>query len=121
MKKSMISTPVVALALVLAGCGKQIETPRDGAAAESGAGAEKTAASSVKHGKGIGTVTAIDASKGTVTLDHGAVADLNWPAMKMSFAAKPDQVAGLQVGDKVDFEIDWDGKTGSVTTIRKVQ
>ena len=114
MKTLMISVPVLALALGLAGCGKQPE-PSPDTAAKTGTG------SSGKRGRGVGTVTAIDAGKGSVTLDHGAIADLNWPAMKMGFAAKPDQLAGLQVGDKVDFEIDWDGKAGSVTSIRKAQ
>lgn len=119
MKTSMMSAPVLALAL--AGCGNQPETAADGGAAETVAVAQQGAAASLKHGKGAGTVTAIDAAKGSVTLDHGAIADLNWPAMEMGFAAKPDQLAGLKVGDKVDFEIDWDGKTGSVTSIRKAQ
>ncbi|MBX9898232.1 MAG: copper-binding protein [Qipengyuania sp.] len=121
MKTSMMSAPVLALALVLAGCGNQADTPADGTAAVTGAGAGQSAPASLKHGKAVGTVTAIDPGKGSVTLDHGAIADLNWPPMEMGFAAKPDQLAGLEVGDKVDFEIDWDGKTGSVTSIRKAR
>jgi len=45
---------------------------------------------------------------------------LGWPAMTMSFAAKPEQLTGFKVGDRVDFEIDWDGKAGTVTKIAKV-
>ena len=116
MKMSTMSAPVLAFALVLSGCGK----PAEDSAADSGSIAEDAAAS-LEHGKGAGTVTAIDATKGSVTLDHGAIPDLKWPAMEMSFAAKPDQLTGLQVGDEVDFEIDWDGKTGSVTSIRKAR
>lgn len=120
MKRSIMSAPVLAAALVLAGCGERSET----AATEGAAGgpvAGTGAAASLEHGKGAGTVTAIDAAKGSVTLDHGAIADLGWPAMKMSFAAKPDQLAGLQVGNKVDFEFDWDGKSGLMTSIRRAQ
>ena len=120
MKNSAMTAPVLALALVLAGCGKQAETPAEDSAVESGAVAADAVAA-LEHGKGAGTVTAIDAAKGSVTLDHGAIPDLKWPAMEMSFAAKPDQLTALRVGDKVDFEIDWDGKTGSVTSIRKAQ
>ena len=115
MKMSPMSAPVLALALALSGCGK----PAEDSAADSGAIADKGAAASLEHGRGAGTVTAIDAAKGSITLDHGAIPELKWPAMEMSFAAKPDQLAGLQVGDKVEFEIDWDGKIGSVTSIRK--
>ena len=121
MKMSTMSAPVLALALLLAGCGERAETPAaDDAAADSTAG-DKGAAASLEHGKGAGTVTAIDAAKGSVTLDHGAIPELKWPAMEMSFAAKPDQLSGIVVGDKVDFAIEWDGKTGSVTSIRKAQ
>ena len=121
MKKSMMSVPALALALVLAGCGERGETPAAEDAAAGSSAADKGAAASLEHGKGAGTVTAIDAVKGSVTLDHGAISELKWPAMEMSFAANPDQLTGLQVGDRVDFELDWDGKTGSVTSIRKAQ
>lgn len=122
MKRSTMSASVLALAFVLAGCGERTEnTATEGAAADSGAVADKGAAATLERGRGAGTVTAIDAANGSITLDHGAIPDLKWPAMEMSFAAKPEQLAGLQVGDKVDFELDWDGKSGSVTSIRKAQ
>ena len=116
MKMSSMFAPMLALALVPAGCGK----PAEDSAAEPGAVAEDAAAT-LERGKAAGTVTAIDAAKGSVTLDHGAIEELKWPAMEMSFAAKPDQLTALKVGDRVDFEIAWDGKTGSVTSIRKAQ
>lgn len=59
-----------------------------------------------KHGMAVGTVSAIDTAKGSITLNHGPMCDLDWPAMTMAFAAKPDQDSGIKVGDKVDFEID---------------
>ena len=34
-----------------------------------------------------GTVTAIDADAGTITVDHGAVAAIEWPAMTMAYDA----------------------------------
>lgn len=119
MRKSVISTAVLAAALVLAGCSKQVPAAVDGAPAESGT--HQGAAPSLKHGTGIGTVTALDPSSGSVTLDHGAIAELGWPAMKMTFAAKPAQLAKLRIGDKVEFGIDWDGTGGSVTNIGKPQ
>lgn len=66
-------------------------------------------------------VTEIDAAKGMVTLDHGDIAELQWPAMKMDFATKPELLAGIKVGDKVNFEIDWDGKAGTVTKIEQAE
>ena len=63
----------------------------------------------------------IDAAKGTVTLHHGPMSGIDWPAMEMGFAAKPDQLGAIKVGDKVEFEIDWDGKAGTITRIAKTK
>jgi Cu(I)/Ag(I) efflux system periplasmic protein CusF len=41
--------------------------------------------------------------------------------MTMAFSIKPELLSGIKVGDKVNFEIDWDGKTGVVTNIKKVE
>jgi Cu/Ag efflux protein CusF len=105
----------------LAACKKEAEAPNpaESAAANTGSMSEMAMAAEMKHGKGVGMVTEIDAAKGMVTLDHGDIAELQWPAMKMGFAIKPDLLAGIKVGDKVNFEIDWDGKAGTVTRIEK--
>jgi Cu(I)/Ag(I) efflux system protein CusF len=116
----MIASGLLAVAS-LAACNKQAEAPKpdESAAASSSSMAGMPMAAEMKHGKGVGTVTEIDAAKGMVTLDHGAITDLQWPAMKMGFAVKPELLSGIKVGDKVDFEIDWDGKAGTVTKIAK--
>jgi Cu(I)/Ag(I) efflux system protein CusF len=55
---------------------------------------------------GSGTVTAVDAAAGTVTLNHGPIAALDWPAMTMQFTAEePATLQGVEVGDSVSFEI----------------
>lgn len=115
MKKIVLMTAMIALPLGLAGCDKKAEAPKAEASGE--AMADMAMQAEVKHGKGTGTVTAIDPAKGTVTLDHGEIAELQWPAMKMGFAAKPEVLKDVKVGDKVSFEIDWDGKAGTVTAI----
>lgn len=74
---------------------------------------------SAKTGKGTGTVTAIDAAAGKITLDHGAIAAVGWPAMKMDFSAQPDLLAGMAVGDQVDFVVNVTGSEGQVTAMRK--
>src|SRR3546814_1691553 len=50
---------------------------------------ETQAASAITHAKGTGTVTAIDSAAGKITLDHGPIAELQWPAMTMAFDAPP--------------------------------
>jgi len=120
-KKTLTIVSSLALVASLAACKKQAEPPalQPSATMMSGNMANMPMAGAMKHGMAAGTVTAIDAAKGTITLDHGAMSGLDWPAMTMGFTAKLEQLAGIKVGDQVDFEIDWDGKAGAITKIAK--
>ncbi len=121
MKISLIVASSLLAVASLAACDRHAEAPEPAeiAAANSGSMSNMPMATEMMHGKGIGTVSEIDTAKGVVTLDHGDIAELQWPAMKMGFTAKPELLSGIKVGDKVDFEIDWDGKAGTVTKIAK--
>jgi Cu/Ag efflux protein CusF len=56
--------------------------------------------------KAVGTVKSLDPAAGTVTLAHGPVKSLNWPAMTMGFTVKDKALFDkLSVGKKVDVEI----------------
>ena len=121
MKASIGIALSLALSVALAGCGKQSEAPKadeKAAAAANDAGTMAMPAET-KHGKGTATVTAIDTAKGQVTLDHSAIVELEWPPMTMGFAAKPDLLKDIKVGDKVAFELNWDGKAGTITKLDK--
>jgi Cu/Ag efflux protein CusF len=120
MKKLTTIALGLALTAALAGCGKQAEAPKteEKAAMANDSGAMTTPAET-KHGKGSATVTAIDNAKGQVTLDHSAIAELDWPPMTMGFAAKPELLKDIKVGDKVAFELDWNGKAGTITKLDK--
>lgn len=50
-----------------------------------------------------GVIRAIDAQQGTVTIAHGPVPELKWPAMVMPFKLDAAQLGGLAVGDAVEF------------------
>jgi len=50
-----------------------------------------------------GEVRRVDAVGGKVTLMHGAIADLQLPAMTLVYQAPPTLLQGLQPGDKVTF------------------
>ena len=55
--------------------------------------------------KGQGSVDAVDAKAGTISLNHGAIASLKWPAMTMEFkAANPSLLKDLKPGMAVSFE-----------------
>ncbi|HWA23745.1 MAG TPA: efflux RND transporter periplasmic adaptor subunit [Caulobacterales bacterium] len=57
---------------------------------------------------GSGRITAISAT--SVTLAHGPVASLNWPAMTMQFGlTRPQLAQGLRVGDSIAFRFRQNG------------
>jgi Cu/Ag efflux protein CusF len=122
MKNAMILTALIALPLGLSGCDKKpeaskVEAPK--AAASTDAMSTMAMPAGSKMGKGSGTVTAIDATAGKITLDHGAIPAVDWPAMTMGFSIKPELLKGIAVGDKVDFEVTVTGNAGEVTAIKK--
>jgi RND family efflux transporter MFP subunit len=63
------------------------------------------AAGAVVGHKGEGTVDGLDAKEGTVSLNHGAIPSLKWPAMTMEFkVANASLMKGLKPGTPVSFE-----------------
>ncbi|HVR91448.1 MAG TPA: copper-binding protein [Novosphingobium sp.] len=123
MKKTLKIAALVAATIALTGCEKKAETPTAEApkVAANAADAMSSMAMPVdaKMGKATGTVTAIDAAEGKITLDHGAIPAVGWPAMKMAFSAKPALLEGITVGDKVAFDVSVTGNAGEVKAISK--
>jgi Cu(I)/Ag(I) efflux system protein CusF len=71
---------------------------------------------------GTGVVKAIDPAKGTITLQHEAIASIGWPAMTMAFkVASPDLLKVAKVGDKVQFTLRPAGMDSTVTAIKPMK
>lgn len=68
--------------------------------------------------QGSGVIKKIDAKSGSVTLDHGPIAELKWPAMTMAFKAAPNLLQGLKVGQKVTFTVKTGGAASEITSIQ---
>jgi Cu(I)/Ag(I) efflux system membrane fusion protein len=67
--------------------------------------------------KGQGTVRAVDLQTGTVNIDHGPIASLNWPAMTMDFQVKDKALLkGVKPGQTVEFDIVQQGPGQFVVT-----
>lgn len=66
-----------------------------------------------------GTVTAIDADAGTITVVHGAVPEIKWPAMTMGFEADEQLRQDVAVGDTISFEFTTGGGGNTITSITK--
>ncbi|MCF7530688.1 copper-binding protein [Pseudomonas petrae] len=66
-----------------------------------------------------GTIKAIDSTKHTVTISHGAVPAVQWPPMTMAFAVTEDQLIGLTTGDRVSFSFRLEGSKASIVSMKK--
>jgi Cu(I)/Ag(I) efflux system protein CusF len=66
-----------------------------------------------------GTVTTVDQASSKVTISHGPVQTLKWPAMTMTFGVKDKALLGkLSPGKKVDFEFVQQGRDYVVTSAK---
>ena len=69
-------------------------------------GGQGAAHASMTTADGAGVVRAVDTKKGTVTIQHGPIAALSWPAMTMAFkASSPSLLRGVTVGESVKFKL----------------
>jgi Cu(I)/Ag(I) efflux system protein CusF len=83
-------------------------------------GVAMDASAGVKTGHATGVVTGVDAKAKTVTIKHGPIAAVGWPAMTMTFKANPASlVQKAKVGEKVAFDVKVRGQDSEVTAIRE--
>ena len=69
--------------------------------------------------KGSGTVSKVDSEKGTVTIAHGPVKSMKWPAMTMTFKVKDKKMLdNVKEGEKVDFSFVQSGKDYTITQMK---
>ncbi len=52
-----------------------------------------------------GQIRSVDAQAGTVTIHHGPIAALGWPAMTMTFKATPAALRAAKAGQTVRFTL----------------
>lgn len=85
----------------------------------------KTAADAMvqtaKTASAAGTVESVDAVAGKITLAHGPVDALGWPAMTMGFKATPEQIASVRPGQSVRFEFTAEGMAATITRIEPTE
>ena len=68
---------------------------------------------------GSGTIEAIDSEARTITIAHGPVEALQWPAMTMTFRAPDVDLGSLEKGDRVEFDLAASGMEGTIVRISK--
>ncbi|MDP1630213.1 MAG: copper-binding protein [Caulobacter sp.] len=121
MKRVPLILTVAVLGAALSACGKQPAEPAAPvviAPAPAAPMAGMNMSGAMMAG-GTGTVVAIDKAAGTITLDHGPIDAVKWPAMTMAFKAVPTTLLDtVKVGDAVSFELRMAGSSGEITAIR---
>lgn len=68
--------------------------------------------------QGAGVVKKIDAKAGSVTLQHGPIPALSWPAMTMAFKADPALLQTVKVGQQVTFTVKTGGAAPEIVAIQ---
>ncbi len=116
MKKAYCFAPVVVLALSVTAI--PVSHAQTGGMGGMGSmGADKK--SEAKSHKGVGTVKKVDAAAGTVTIAHGPIRSINWPAMSMTFTVKDKALLGkLAPEKKVEFEFVQQGSDYVITSAK---
>ena len=113
--KTMQSGGALALPLLIAACGQQQEAPTEN---RQGALASSTAPQAGNVHSAVGDVTAIAGEQ--VTISHGPVESLGWPAMTMTFRAGSPEMAGqVSVGDRVSFSFRQDDRGYTLASLSK--
>jgi len=69
--------------------------------------------------KGVGTVKKVDPAAGKVTIAHGPIPTMKWPAMSMTFTVKDKALLGkLAPEKKVEFEFVQQGSDYVITSAK---
>ncbi len=72
-----------------------------------------------KAHKGVGTVKKVDPAAGKVTIAHGPIPTMKWPAMNMTFTVKDKALLGKFSQDKkVEFEFVQQGSDYVITSAK---
>lgn len=113
MSKAFRVVAVLAAAGLGLGIRPAFAAPKDAAAPAAQAPGHRIA-------KGVGLITAIDATQAMVTLKHAPIPSLGWPTMVMPFrVTPPGLLKGLKVGQKVVFETREAEGLPEITAIRR--
>src|SRR5882672_9939591 len=72
-----------------------------------------------KTHKGAGTVKKVDSAGGKVTIAHGPIKSMNWPAMNMTFTVKDKALLDKFSQDKkIEFEFVQQGSDYVITSAK---
>ena len=123
---TLVTLLAAPLALAACGSGENTTGMNDMSMAEDGMTVDGQDMPTMETGdamqsaSGEGTVTAIDAEAGTITIEHGPVPEVDWPAMTMTFEADEQLRNEVTVGEGIAFEFRTGAEGSVVTSITKL-
>jgi Cu(I)/Ag(I) efflux system protein CusF len=105
-------------AALLSACSSPSNNANSAASATTAASAPPAATTVVAPvASATGVVKAIDPAAKTITLDHGPVAALQWPAMTMTFNTGDLDLGPIKPGDQVAFEFTVKGMDATLSKL----
>lgn len=84
-----------------------------------GAAATASLPAAAQEASASGEVRRVDVPGGKVTIKHGAISDLQLPAMTLVYHAEPPLLEGLKPGDKIKFSARRDNDRYVVVSITR--
>lgn len=113
---SLLCVATLAIPLLVA-CSESATEPAQPQLSASQAAAPDEAQAPVQ-GTAVGRIDAIDLQTRTITISHGAVPALEWPAMTMTFQAPDTDLEQFSPGDEIEFDFE---ARGMVARIQRIQ
>ena len=110
----MKATALMLTIAVLAGCARPSGPPAAAQAPE----AEPASPAKTMTASATGTVESVDVVGKKITIAHGPIQALNWPAMTMTFDAPDVDLNSVKPGQAIDFDLAVSGMKGQVTKIQ---
>ena len=120
-----MKTPAMLLTIALVtacsptGKGPPADVANTPAPAVSAEPATAPAPSAASTASATGVVESIDPTAKTITISHGPVDALKWPAMTMNFKTADVDLSSIKKGDRVSFEFKSTGMDGTITSITR--
>ena len=119
----LTASPLLLALTLLAGCSAPSGDANAPAATAPAMSSESSATADISPDAttagASGVVEAVDVAGKTITIAHGPVDALKWPAMTMTFQAPDTDLGSIKQGDHVVFEFSSTGMNGTITKITR--
>ena len=109
------SASALALSLLVAACGGKQDAASENRQVS---GTDPTTSQAGATYSGAGEVRSVAGDQ--VTISHGPIEGIGWPAMTMTFrAGSPEMARSVSAGDRVSFAFEQDGGAYLLTSLSK--